>query len=351
MLYSLFYLDLPFFLPLGFIGLYRWFWWTLKFVCYALYRPIIPKKNPRYKPSAHATIVIPTIDSGPEIKRALESWVANDPFEVIFVTVPKAQPALEKLSRSVDPQGHKVRVITVAKGNKRNQMVAGINQVRTPILVFADDDVLWPKDFLKYVLAPFEDSRMGGVGTSQKVLPIGKWMSFWEIMAAFRVTMRTIEATASTFIDGGITCLSGRTAIYRTSILRDPKFQQEFTHEYWSIFGKKYHLHSGDDKFLTRWVQNHEWKTHIQTCPQSTLLSTFKDNWTFLRQLLRWTRNSWRSDITQLFFVRKIWIRYPYTAFTMFDKIFNPITMFFGPAAVIYIAIRSPIHPLYYLLI
>ena len=313
-----------------------------------MYKPIEPKKNPRYVSNLHATIVVPTIDSGPEIVRAIKSWLENDPYEIIFVTIPKAQASLEALARSVDPHRRKVRVITVEKGNKRNQMVAGINQVKTPITIFCDDDVLWPKRFIEYTLAPFEDSKMGGVGTNQTVLPVGKRMTIWEIMAAFRVTMRTIECTASTFIDGGVTCLSGRTAIYRTSILRSSVFQYEFTHEYWN---SKYHLNSGDDKFLTRWMQNNGWKTFIQTSRHTELLSTFKNDWTFLKQLLRWTRNSWRSDIKSLIFNRTIWKRHPWTAFTMFDKFFNPITVFFGPASVAYIIAFSSIFPVWVYLV
>lgn len=169
------------------------------------------------------------------------------------------------------------------------------------------------------------------LGTSQRVLPLNKRFSVWEILASFRLSLRNVEISASTFIDGGVTCLSGRTAAYRTEILRDPRFQLEFTHEMWR---EKYHLHSGDDKFLTRWMQNNDWKTHIQTGPHTTLLSTFKDDATFLNQLMRWTRNSWRSDIKALIFERKIWKRHPWTAFTMLDRFFNPLTLWFGPISV-----------------
>lgn len=135
---------------------------------------------------------------------------------------------------------------------------------------------------------------------------------------------------------------SGRTAAYRTAILRDPEFQWQFTHEYWM---GKYHQHSGDDKFLTRWMHNHEWKTWIQSGPEVTLSSTFKDNWRFLKQLLRWTRNTWRSDMRSLFTERTVWRRYPFVAFTMIDKMFNPITLLAGPITVIYLTTRTEILP------
>ncbi|KAL3895816.1 MAG: hypothetical protein SGCHY_004471, partial [Lobulomycetales sp.] len=288
--------------------------------------------------SRHATIVIPTIDSGEEIKAAIKSWLKSDPFVVIFVTIPSAEEALWRLAREVDPEGRKVRVITVKHPNKRNQMVAGVNQVKTPITIFADDDVIWPSNMVPWLVAPFSDDQMGGVGTSQRALPKNKSFTVWEIIAAFRLSLRNIEITASTFIDGGVTCLSGRTAAYRTSILRDPDFQWEFTNEYWC---KKYLLHSGDDKFLTRWMHSRCWKTFIQTHPDATLLSTFKPNWRFLKQLLRWTRNSWRSDIKSLLIERQVWLSHPYTAFTMFDKFFNPLTLYFGPGAFIYLATRD----------
>jgi hypothetical protein len=149
--------------------------------------------------------------------------------------------------------------------------------------------------------------------------------------------MRNIEITATTYIDGGVCCLSGRTAMYRTSILRDPDFQWKFTHEFWR---GKYHQHSGDDKFLTRWLHSHAWKTYIQACKESELSSTFKDNWRFLLQLLRWTRNTWRSDMRSLLTERHVWTRYPFVAFSMFDKFWNPLTLIAGPVTVTYLCLK-----------
>ncbi|KAJ1336622.1 hypothetical protein BSLG_007404 [Batrachochytrium salamandrivorans] len=296
-----------------------------------------PRKHPRFKSYKDVTILIPTIDSGEEIKMALRSWLRNKPAEVIFITIPSALAALEALASEVDPERQTVRVITVKKGNKRNQMVAGINQVKSDIIVFCDDDVVWPDTMVEWLIAPFEDRQMGGVGTSQTVITKNKHMTIWEILAAYRITMRNIEVTSSTYIDGGVCCLSGRTAAYRTAILRDPQFQQEFTHEFWR---GKYHQHSGDDKFLTRWLHSHSWKTFIQCCPEAELASTFKDDWRFLKQLLRWTRNTWRSDIRSVIFERHIWTRHPFVAFSMVDKFFNPITLIAGPVTVAFLATR-----------
>ncbi|KAJ3071535.1 hypothetical protein HK102_006412, partial [Quaeritorhiza haematococci] len=351
--------QLPVFIPLGFIGIYRWFWFFIKILAFSLYKPLLPRRHPRYKPNRDVTIIVPTIDSGEEIKIAVRSWLKSDPFQIVFVTVEKAKEAIMELARevvgedevgdgSVEGGRKKIRVITVAKPNKRRQMVAGINHTKTEISVFCDDDVIWPPTMLDYILACFEDKQMGGVGTSQAVLPVGKKMTVWEILAAFRISMRNIEITSSTYIDGGVCCLSGRTAAYRTCILRDPAFQWQFTHEFWL---QKYHQHSGDDKFLTRWLHSHSWKTYIQACPEAELLSTFKDNWRFLKQLLRWTRNTWRSDIKSLFWERQIWGRHPYVAFSMLDKFFNPITLLAGPITVAYLTTRTTELPVWVILV
>jgi len=317
------------FIPLGFIGVYRWLQYLVKIIACIFYKPIkpLPKSQRKYISSRDVTVVVPTIDHDDRLILALKSWLGADPYEVIIVTVPEIKPYLEELAKKVDPSMSRVRILTIPKGNKRKQMVVGIEETKTPILVFCDDDVLWPKTMLEWCLAPFEDEEVGAVGSSQWVIPDGNYMTIWEILASFRMSMRNIEIRASTAIDGGVSCLSGRTACYRTSIVKDPSFIDAFLHEYWL---GKYHCHSGDDKFLTRWVQFHRWRTFIQACPEVELLTSFKPNYRFLIQLLRWTRNTWRSDIKALIYERQLWTMSPFTAYTMLDRFLNPLTLIYG---------------------
>jgi hypothetical protein len=88
----------------------------------------------------------------------------------------------------------------------------------------------------------------------------------------------------------------------------------------------------------------HGWNTYIQVCKEAELFSTFKNNWRFIKQVLRWTRNTWRSDFRSLFTERVIWRRHPFVAFTMVDKIFNPITLLSGPISVIVMAADGKFH-------
>jgi len=328
----------PIFVPFGVIGFYRYLWYTIRLSAAYAYKPVPLPENPTYIASEDVTIVVPTIDAGEEFKEAAHSWLLGKPKEILIITEEKMLAPLQELATSVDPG--RIRVLTVPYANKRLQMSHGIKSVTTDIIVFADDDAIWPPTLLPYVLACFEDQKVGGVGTSQRVQSVGKRMTVWEVLAAFRLTIRNLEIAASTHIDGGIPCLSGRTAAYRTVILKDPEFLHGFTHDYWL---GKYQLNSGDDKFLTRWMVSHGWSTYVQCCKEAELLSTMKPNWRFLKQVLRWTRNTWRSDLRSLFTERHIWTAHPFVAFTMVDKLFNPLTLLVGPCLVSYLMYKSSI--------
>ena len=131
--------------------------------------------------------------------------------------------------------------------------------------------------------------------------------------------------TSRSYHLSGISCLSGRTAVYKTQILQDPEFEPAFVNEKWL---GKYSLHSGDDKFITRWLVKSKvgWKMQLQNHKKCMLYTTFKPDSTFLtKQVIRWTRNTWRSDIRSIFIDRRIWRRYPYVAFNMIDKFINPL--------------------------
>jgi hypothetical protein len=52
-----------------------------------------------------------------------------------------------------------------------------------------------------------------------------------------------------------------------------------------------------------------------------------KPNWRFLKQVLRWTRNTWRSDLRSLFMERHVWTSHPYCAYTMVSSYCVPMMM------------------------
>lgn len=197
----------------------------------------------------------------------------------------------------------RLRAFSVPHANKRRQMCRAIPEVHTPITVFADDDVTWPSTILRWMLAAFERQDVGGVGTSQR-LRRSESPNLWSFLGALYLERRNFEISATTHLDGGISCLSGRTVAYRTHILQDPAFTYGFTHEYWR---KQYQLNADDDNFITRWMLSHGWKTQVQYCKEAELLTTLEDNPKFLRQCLRWSRSNWRSNLTSMFTEKFVW--------------------------------------------
>lgn len=319
---------MPYIIPFGIFGIWRWALHTIRMVCWALYRPRYPKRNTdgssanKFKPS-DVTIIVPTIDFGNEFFLASKSWKTNRPAEIIIVTTMELRGMAENCVKDAQCD---CQILTVPRPNKRLQMMKGIMAANTPLVALTDDDAIWSDEFLLWMVAPFDDDNMGGVGSRQQMTSVGLFPTLWEVIADFRLSMRMIEASATTFVDGGMSCISGRTAVYRRAILTDPDFGTSFVNEKWR---GKFRLHSGDDKFLTRWIVNHGWNMQMQNHVDAMLHTTFKDNSLFLKQVLRWTRNTWRSDIRSVFFERVIWRRFPYVWWNMLDKFINPLPVIY----------------------
>jgi cellulose synthase/poly-beta-1,6-N-acetylglucosamine synthase-like glycosyltransferase len=169
----------------------------------------------------------------------------------------------------------------------------------------ADDDVTWPSTILPWLLAPFEDARMGGVGPSQRVKRIRSGPLIarnFNWLGAVYLERRNFEISATHGIDGGTSCMSGRTCAFRTEILQSPLFLDGFKTERWG----QYQLNADDDNFITRWLVANGWKTWIQYNPECEIETTLENNHKFLYQCTRWARSNWRSNYTSLFIERHV---------------------------------------------
>ena len=77
---------------------------------------------------------------------------------------------------------------------------------------------------------------MGGTGSNQIMRPCRMDVppTAFERIGDMRLSSRMLEAAASTFYDGSVSCLSGRTALYHKRILEPlEEFEREFCNEYW----------------------------------------------------------------------------------------------------------------------
>lgn len=125
-----------------------------------------------------------------------------------------------------------------------------------------------------------------------------------------------------------MSCVSGRTSAHRTQILAAPDFIHDFLHEYF-LSGLVGPLHVDDDKFITRWMVNHEWKIAFQHTPGACMETTLGEYPKFLVQCLRWARTSWRSNFTSLFSEGTVWQTQPWCVYAIYLTSFFNFALFY----------------------
>jgi cellulose synthase/poly-beta-1,6-N-acetylglucosamine synthase-like glycosyltransferase len=259
------------------------------------YTPMQPVDDPTVT-SKDMTIIIPTVaEDLQQLKETVQSALRLEPLELLLVT---PDSRVKRVYQMVEDLGSPkiIQVLSVSQANKRRQLCRAIPEVETKITLLLDDDVWLPEKFNKWILAPFEDPRVGGVGTNQQIRRFNR-SSIWEFLGAIYLVRRNFDCTACNWIDGGLPCLSGRAVAYRSEILQDPNFTYGFTHETW---GSDHFLNADDDNFITRWLFSHNWKIQMQNHRECEVETTLEDDSKYLRQCLRWVRSNWRSNLTSL---------------------------------------------------
>ncbi|GAB7344114.1 hypothetical protein MBLNU457_2015t2 [Dothideomycetes sp. NU457] len=136
---------------------FRYLRLVVNLISHWTFKPTAIPETPSYGPQ-DVTVIIPTLDGdGENLRRTVKTCLATDPFEVLIVTVEASVEAASRMATSIDSK--RIRVLTVAKANKRRQMCRAIPEVQTRITIFADDDVIWPTTLIPWLLAPFEDDE------------------------------------------------------------------------------------------------------------------------------------------------------------------------------------------------
>ena len=304
-----------------------------------VYRPTPVPRDPTLGRS-DATVIIPTVDpEGHNFGECLQSVLANAPGALIISTVGMAKHlAIEQKVETLRDAypSTTISVISGMKANKRGQVGAALPLVKTKIVVLVDDHVFWPSpNFLPTVLAPLEVPGVGVVGTNKRVRRdrTGSIMtSFQNFLGCIYLERHNFEIRSTNAIDGGVFVLSGRTSIWRTTILQDPAFLQKFTNEYF-FFGMFGPLNADDDNCLTRWAVSHGWKIKIQYSEDSMIETTIGTS--FLSRCLRWARTTWRSNSASLFTDPNnhlVWRNQSWTVYAAFITQFFNFALFYDPA-------------------
>jgi hyaluronan synthase len=306
---------LEFYIPLGIIGLWRWGVWGLKKVVGSFYRP----KTTPY--AASVSIVTPVYNEDPSVfYKALQSWVLNNPYEIIAVIDFTDTACIETFKRFSHTVPNATLVLTKTPG-KRPALADGIRLAQGDIVALVDCDTMWAEHTLQEGLCPFSDPLVGGVATKQGVLtPRTLAQRIFSILLDLRYSDDLTFLSAS---GPYLRCLSGRTAFYRRVALLP--LLEDLVSE--TFLGQK--VISGDDKRLTYTLQAAGWHTYYQSssCVYTPGMQGFT---AFINQKIRWTRNSWREDIAAFFtmgFIRKS----PIFLLGFIDSAIQPFTLLLSP--------------------
>jgi glycosyltransferase involved in cell wall biosynthesis len=322
--------DFRTYLPLW-VSVFRWgMFMILRLLPVLFYRVIrAPKKargnveeGSRLYTKDDITAIIPVYQPPPSFMKTIESLVSNG---VPIILVVADITCLEKVT---DMTKHLPQVVIIPETapGKRSAMATGLRHVTSRLTFFVDDDIQWCDTACEYLLNAFNhDEKIKGVGCAHTARKEG-WCDVQMIMADMRLSIRTLELLATSVADRGASCISGRTACYVTDFLQEDQFYEEFLNE--QFLGLR--VVSGDDKFLTRYVMKKGGKIWHQAGSKCVLSTSFERGPKFFKQLLRWSRNTWRSDITCLFIERKVWFNNPFTAIVMFDKMVTPFFLIYG---------------------
>lgn len=304
--------------PLGVLGLVRWSFWLVRRVPAVLYTPY----GGHFR--APLSVVVPVYQEAPDVfTAALRSWLANGVQQVILVIDVTDAACLDIAYRYA--AAHPVTVIVTDVPGKRDALRRGWTAATTELVALVDSDTIWAPDVATEVCKPFADPRIGGVGTRQSVYRGRGLLS--RITEMFLDHRYFDENACQTYMGRAVSCLSGRTAVYRRAALL--WIERDFMTE--TFCGVP--CLSGDDKRLTTLLLQLGYQTYLQRTAE--VWSTFPTGWRkFVKQRLRWARNTWRSDLRALS-SRWVW-RHPFLAYTMLDKAISCITLLAGPAFLAY---------------
>lgn len=244
------------------------------------------------------TVLSCTLGTERNYAACVRSWLACNPAELIIVTIDKNVLNVERLADSYS--NHRIRIYSVPSPNMREQQCIAIRQVTSPYLVFVDDRVSWRKCVLQHIATAFEDLAVGGVTTAGQVVPYGNKLTMWESFGALNSVRRNIiHAWLAYFLNGAVLNLAGRTSAYRTHLIQQEQFYHAITHDFWR---GRYPQRTGDDNFLTSWIIRQGWNTCFLSSPQTMIEAGVNRDATYLKQLLRWSRDTARYYSRDLVF-------------------------------------------------
>ncbi len=321
------------YIPLSVIGLWRWSFWAVRSICARLYRPNILPKPAGYK-NPTISVVTPVYNEDPVVfEEAMQSWLANGVDEIVAV-IDKSNTShiVNFFKNYVDNPKYpktKCRMVVTPKPGKRAALCDGIEAATGDLIALVDSDTIWSLDLVEKSLPYFHDEKVGAATYAQRLQnPYTTANVLFDLLlySRYKEEVPFLLATGKTF-----NTLSGRTAMYRREAIFNKKHDNIHMLRHEFFFGTR--GVSGDDKRLTHLIVEQGWQTTYVLGPV-VLTPGLNSMKKFLKQRLRWTRNSWRNDLRA---VGRGWVfAHPALALFIIDRFFQPIFMLVGPVAMVF---------------
>jgi hyaluronan synthase len=279
------------YLPLALVGLWRWSVWVGKVAIAQRYSPFTGEP-----PEMTVSIVTPIYRADPDdFMETVQTWQDNDPYEIIAV-IDEGDTEIIRRFRAYAEEHANVSCLVTPKPGKRPALRDGVSIADGDLIALVDDDVRWRPDTLREFCKPFNEIMVGAVSPKQVVqnqqtIP----QKLYEVQMRLQFA---IDYPALSHTSRSLSCVSGRTAVYRREALLP--VIDDLTEE--TFLGKE--VISGDDKFLTRAVQANGWEAVYQSTSVIDI-GAVPVTGQFLSQTVRWTRNTIRSDLKAM---REGWV-------------------------------------------
>ncbi|KAK0719215.1 glycosyltransferase family 2 protein [Lasiosphaeris hirsuta] len=328
------------------VFVWRYLRYVVHFIAFWLYKPFPLPSNEAaiYTPSRDVTVILPTVEpEGEYFQECLFTCAQNSPAKIIVVTAGDElyEQTLDPVSRvKARFPGVEFVVGRTQVASKREQVSLAIPMVTTAITVMLDDHVNWGPRFLQTILAPFEDLKVGMVGTNKRgkrIEGLDVWKRFWNMLGALYLMRHNYEIRATNTIDGGVFVVSARTCAMRTEILQHPEFLEGYTNDKF-FFGLLGPLNADDDNYNTRFVVRQNWKIKIQYSEDAEIMTDVGAKapvaTKFLAQCRRWARTTWRSNARSLIRDGTVWRSQQWCVYAVFLTSFTNFALFTDPALV-----------------
>lgn len=303
-----------------YFALFVYFWaiWITKFILsYIIYHPVVG-----WCGNKKVSVIVPTYKEMNEtLKESVDRVLheSNSLVNEVIIVTDQREPLVKQWCDENWAEDFRVRTI-VAPIGKRNAVRLGIEESTEELLVIIESDTFTEESAIDELVKPLaKDEKIGGVVGDQLIYkPLDNSINFFNNLIEVIKYRFTIPALS---VFGNVTVLGGRCVAFRKKAiypLMDSLLNEKF-------LGLP--CVSGDDGRVSSLLLCTGWKCVYQRTAVFLTISppTLK---VFMKQRLRWARNSCRRTIRAILCIREKDLEKKNIAHSRFWAYKNPAALF-----------------------